>query len=435
MNKRFVSILKLCICIIFCFAIIPVHGYCEMYRTLTDRGELHIRSDYSDAAPFKTLSLLKFPNNFTEIKVTGFLFAPYSDAYLKLNGKIYSVSPIVETETLSGLYKINEMDGQDGINLNDEILSANSISIQFQVKLGSEMVFKEIVLPYKVVDEWHKLIQTDVYADCIDGSDLTAISSTYDLIQWGCRGNDFYYSFDILNADGTQMLYSEARSGIELHKFYPSVEAAALELVPGQIYTWKVWSAPSGIYAGKGYEGKFYVPLPEDMNILPYLSTHGQIQWPSRDNDDYFYCIDLFDSKGEMLYQAVQCGEALHSFSPEQSLDLPEGQYAWKVWSWPSNSYGGTNFEGTFSVISYLSTYELIQWPERVNGDTYYCIDILDDGGEMLFRAAACGEDLYSFKPEKELKLPVGQYHWIIWSWPSYSYGGENFEGSFSVYK
>lgn len=430
MNRGLIFIFKLCVCLTFCFVMIPASAHCTMYRTLTEKGALHIRSDYSNAVPFKMLSLLKFPNGFTEIIATGFVFYPYSDASIKLNHKTYAL-PIIETETLAGLYKVNEMNGQAGTNLNDEILSANSISIQFQVTLGSDKVIKEIVLPTQIVDEWHTLIKTAIYAECIDGEDLTAISSTYDLIQWGCRGDDFYYSFDILNADGTQMLYSAAKSGIELHTFFPSVEA--LYLVPGQIYTWKVWSAPSEIYAGKGYEGKFYVPLPDDTNIMSYLSSYSQIQWPGRDNGDYFYCIDILDDKGEMLYRAAQCGEFLHSFSPEQNLDLPQGQYSWKVWSSPSTSYGGNQFEGVFSVVDYVSTYELIQWPERSNGDNYYCIDILDDGGNMLYRAAKCGEGIHSFKPSKDLKLPVGEYQWIIWSWPSYSYGGDNFEGTFSV--
>lgn len=433
MNNRTNFVLRLFVFIALGFTMIPVAAYGTMYRTITDKGAFHIRSEYSDAAPFQTISLLKFPNGFTEIIVKGFVFSPYSDAYLKLNSKSYSI-PIIGTKNLTGEYKVNELDENIGINLNNAILSANAISIQFQVMIGSNKVIKQIVLPVHVVNEWHNLIQTDIYADCIDGEDLTAISSTYELIQWGCRGDDFYYSFDILNADGTQVLYSEAKSGVELHKFYPSLEAP--QLVPGQIYTWKVWSAPSEIYAGKGYEGKFYVPLPDDMNAMPYLSTYSQIQWPARENGDYFYCVDILDSKGKMLYQATRCEDFLHSFSPEQNLELAEGQYRWKVWSSPSYSYGGQNFEGIFSVISYVSTSDLIQWPERANGDKYYCIDILDDKGNMLYRAAKCGEELHSFSnPIKTLKLPVGKYQWIIWSWPSYLYGGENFEGIFSVVK
>lgn len=431
MEKQCFATLKICIILSVCCITIITAAYGEIYRDITEKGAIHMRSEYTSAYPFDRIELLKFPNGFTELRVFGFNFDAYSEASLVLDNRSYK-SPLILKKALSVHYKINEISGNKGIELDNAILASQTIDLKININDGLNKAVRNISLPQHVIDEWKTVLLTDIYSDCIDGIDLCAISSSYDLIQWGCRGDNVYYSFDILNSDGTEMLYSAIKTGVELHRFYPATEAPQLE--PGVVYTWKVWSTPFESYGGKGFEGSFYVPFPDDMNVKPYLSTNGQIQWPGRCNGDYFYCIDIFDKDWKMINRAAACGAFLHSFSPEVSLDLSAGDYNWIIWSSPSYSYGGYQFEGSFSVIPYVSTYALLQWPEKMNGDSFYCVDIFNSNGKMLYQAVDCGEKLHSFKPEQELNLGKGEYKWKIWSSPSEAYGGDGFEGEFTVF-
>jgi len=172
-------------------------------------------------------------------------------------------------------------------------------------------------------------------------------------------------------------------------------------------------------------------------------STYERISWGNRGGDT-FYCIDIMSPDlSEIWIQAVACGENLYSWSAKEYIEvtlglsqgLPDGfEFGWKVWS--QGGYGGDGFQGLVVVggipcqgLSYLSTPEILQWGCR-GGDTFYCIDILDGNGQMAHQAAACGEGIHSFHPNS-LGLAPGTWNWKIWS--SGGYGGEGFEGSFSL--
>ena len=106
--------------------------------------------------------------------------------------------------------------------------------------------------------------------NCVD--DGISYTSTSELIQWACRGDDGYYTIDILKEDGVTMVKQDAvcQSGkgncaLGLHKFDPRT----LGLSPGR-YKWKVWSSPSGMWGGKDFEGDFQ--MSSEGKIL--FSTH-----------------------------------------------------------------------------------------------------------------------------------------------------------------
>lgn len=179
-----------------------------------------------------------------------------------------------------------------------------------------------------------------------------------------------------------------------------------------------------------------------NCNGLSYQSTYENIQWSCRSNDA-FYCIDVFDADWNMIYQAVECGEGLHSFSPKNNLQLASGTYHWKVWSY--SGYGEDGFYGDFIVaggacngLSYQSTYEDIQWSCR-GDDTFYCIDICDENWNIYsgLQALECGENLHSWSPKNYINNVLGipdsalsgfSFNWRVWS-PG-GYGGEGFEGT-----
>lgn len=152
---------------------------------------------------------------------------------------------------------------------------------------------------------------------------------------WLPRGDDEFYCVDIFDAEGN-MIHQAADCGN--HRGYSPMD---LKLPPGG-YHWKIWS-PSG-YGGEGYEGDFSVTCAPSSPA--WYSSYKEIRWEKR-QEDTFYCVDLFDADGNMIRQAVACGEGLHGFTPFE-LNLPRGNYRWKVWS-PSG-YGGDGLEGEFSV-------------------------------------------------------------------------------------
>ncbi|MFO7883240.1 MAG: hypothetical protein R6U68_00320 [Desulfobacteraceae bacterium] len=172
--------------------------------------------------------------------------------------------------------------------------------------------------------------------------------SSYEKIQWGMRGEDTFYCIDICDEnwniyDGFQAL--ECRENF--YSWFPKQFVNNLgipdEAMKGFVFHWRVWSS-SG-YGGEGFEGRVVVGG-EICNNAEYISTSDLIQWGCR-NSDTFYCIDIFDGEWNMLYQAISCGEGLHSYSP-QELDLRSGTYHWKVWS-PSG-YGGEGFDGQINI-------------------------------------------------------------------------------------
>jgi hypothetical protein len=162
-------------------------------------------------------------------------------------------------------------------------------------------------------------------------------ASSSSALQWGCRNNDTYYCVDILNSQGAFVKQAAACSE-GLHSFSPT----SLNLSAGN-YAWKIWSN-SG-YGGSGFDGTFTVG--QGCSGLSYASSSSALQWGCRNNDTY-YCVDILDSQGAaFVKQAATCSEGLHSFSPT-SLNLSSGNYTWKIWS--NSGYGGSGFDGTFTV-------------------------------------------------------------------------------------
>ncbi|MBF0467853.1 MAG: DUF1566 domain-containing protein [Desulfamplus sp.] len=176
--------------------------------------------------------------------------------------------------------------------------------------------------------------------------------STYDLLQWGYRGNDTFYCVDIFDADWN-MLYQAAVCGEGLHGYSPR----KLNLEPGT-YHWRVWSDSALNYHAKqeGFEGEFIVPgvQPE----TPYQSTYDLVRWGKRGNDT-FYCIDICDENWNVYagLRAIKCGDGLYSWSPGNFVDdvtrflgtrssaLSGFKFNWRVWS--KGGYGGDGFEGS----------------------------------------------------------------------------------------
>ncbi len=244
-----------------------------------------------------------------------------------------------------------------------------------------------------------------------DSGDDSGVDST--ALQWGSRGEDTFYCLDILGENGN-MLRRAIACDEGLHRY----ELSDLDLPQG-IYSWKVWS-PSG-YGGEGFEGLFDfstgTPAPE------FASSYDRLGWSYR-GVDTFYCVDIMDRDRNMLFRAAACGEGLHSYSP-RDLNLPLGTYHWKTWS-PSG-YGGLRFEGSFIVTCDPFT-GTIDWVHRFP-ETTHCVDIFDKDWNMIHRAAYCGDET-QYSPG-ELGLPPGEYHWKIWA--KSGYGGDGYEGSFSI--
>ena len=409
-------------------------SYAQVLRGSDELGALTLRSVSYEIPGFSKVEFVKFYTGYTALILHDYRFKVYKNASVYINGVRY-YAPLYYMINTIAKYTINSIPDSPGPLLNQNILNASSIEIDVLVNDGLSVKEIDIILPNSVLQEWKEIISTNIYVDCIDGTETSPVSSNYDLIQWGCKKNDYFYSFDILDETGTEILFPAVRSGENLHKVYPVTEAPLLR---NGKYMWKIWSYPSETYGGQAFQGTFAVDK-YDSGALPYLSNYNKLQWGSRDNGDFFYSVDIFDKDWNMLYKAVALADSLHSYVPSV-LGLEDGQYNWKVWSFPSYSYGGDGFEGTFAVpdpdktheLPYKSTYEMIQWESRQNGDSYYCIDILDGNGNMLYRGAKCDEYLHNYSPTT-LNLDSGMYSWIIWSWPSESYGGDGFQGTFTV--
>jgi hypothetical protein len=176
-----------------------------------------------------------------------------------------------------------------------------------------------------------------------------------------------------------------------------------------------------------------------------YESSYENIAWSPRGNDAQ-YCLDITDENGNVYpgYQAFVCVDKMYNFSPKEYInnifggDLQDGfTFHWKIWS--QSGYGDSGYEGKVVVGSqckaspYSSSSSNIQWG-CYNQDTYYCVDILDDAGNILNQAVECGENLHNFNPSS-LSLAQGEYKWRTWS-PSvndYSSYHNGFEGEFHV--
>ena len=379
-------------------------GYSEItIGNETAKEEFGIYSKLDNPGPFSSMELKKFNSDSAEWYFYFDIHYPLSNsnAELIIDGTTYYYLEHQITSMFYAFYASNE-------EIHNAILSANSIIFQAYDIRG--YLYKWSVENY-ALEEWKELLGMEI-------CESKEYESSYDNIQWGCRGNDIYYSFDLFYANGT-LLTPALVTGNNLHNVFPKT----LNLLPG-IYSWKVWSESAVDYhdTQEGFEGSFTVLE------KPYLSTYELIQWGTRGSDS-FYCIDIFDEHWNMLHQAVVCGEGLHSYSP-QHLGLSSGTYYWKVWS-PSG-YGEDGFWGKFSVegcagLPYYSTYEKIQWGCR-GDDSFYCVDIFDEHWNMLHQAVVCGEGLHSYSPE-HLGLSSGIHYWKVWS-PS-GYGENGFWGKF----
>lgn len=110
------------------------------------------------------------------------------------------------------------------------------------------------------------------------------------------------------------------------------------------------------------YVGYGHSYVEEDKQIVSvsnsYQSKYDLIQWPKR-YDDSYYCLDICDEFGNIYpgLQAIQCGENLYSWSPQQYIENTLGinssefsgfTFTWRIWS--SHGYGGTKFQGIVIV-------------------------------------------------------------------------------------
>jgi hypothetical protein len=177
------------------------------------------------------------------------------------------------------------------------------------------------------------------------------------------------------------------------------------------------------------------------LNAQAFESTYEKIQWDKRGSDT-LYCIDITDEKYQVhpWLQALTCGENLYTFSPKDYLSntmkrgdlMPGTKFGWRIWS--KSGYGGNGYEGVVTVQNcvgqpYVSSSGNLQWGCR-NNDSFYCVDILDSQSKFVKQAAACNEGLHSFSPIS-LNLGSGNYKWKVWS--NTGYGGNGFEGDFTV--
>ncbi|MBF0235684.1 MAG: hypothetical protein HQK65_22015, partial [Desulfamplus sp.] len=135
--------------------------------------------------------------------------------------------------------------------------------------------------------------------------------SSYSNIQWGNRGEDTFYCIDICDENWNIYLGFQAlKCGEDLYSWSPKDYINNILGVPdsallGFKFNWRIWSN-SG-YGGEGFEGQVIVGEESSCKGSEYLSTEQSIQWSCRGNDT-FYCIDIFDSKWNMLHQAATCG-------------------------------------------------------------------------------------------------------------------------------
>jgi len=201
--------------------------------------------------------------------------------------------------------------------------------------------------------------------------------TAYENIEWNKRKNHDYYCIDIIDADFKTPLHPWLRAlkcGIDLYNFSPKDYIEKMRdnkmrdgvLGAGEKFGWRVYSRvnskpeDSG-YGGDGYEGVVEVPkkcsdVGADGKKLTYSSTSTLLQWGCRNDNDDYYSIDILNEDGSMRQQSAACKDpnckpGLHHFDPS-TLNLPNGQYKWKVWSSPSGDYGKEGFEGDFIVGS-----------------------------------------------------------------------------------
>ncbi|MDM8547867.1 hypothetical protein QUF61_15370 [Candidatus Venteria ishoeyi] len=120
------------------------------------------------------------------------------------------------------------------------------------------------------------------------------------------------------------------------------------------IVTWKIWSKNidgTENYGGTGFEGAF--KLGGDCVSVALKSPSAEtLEWGCRSNHTY-YCIDIIaaENTDNPSYAPVECGEGLHA-TDYSRLDLPAGDYTWKVWSGndTDSAYGGPGFEGALNI-------------------------------------------------------------------------------------
>ncbi len=183
---------------------------------------------------------------------------------------------------------------------------------------------------------------------------VLAYQSTYDNIQWEPRGSDTRYCLDLTDENGNIYPgFKEIACGEDLYSFSPRAYVRdEFKLNPddprfkGITFGWRVRSQSGE--GGRGFEG--LVTVGSDCG-LPSRSDSEMVQWGCHLNDT-FYCLDLFDAKGQAIKAPLVCGENMHSFSPRllKETNLPAGIYRWKVWSHSAYDYSGhqASFEGQF---------------------------------------------------------------------------------------
>ncbi|MEA1973582.1 MAG: hypothetical protein U9N34_09900 [Candidatus Cloacimonadota bacterium] len=158
------------------------------------------------------------------------------------------------------------------------------------------------------------------------------------------------------NASGYSY-FEHAFSGHEgIHGPFNSVEDIGSDIYyklnDGNQASYNLYDMENVVYGSDWTQfNQMLVPI---VNQNWYQSTYEMVEWGNR-GDDTFYCIDICDQNWNIFegFQALECGENFHSWSPKQFLNdlgIYDGTIAgftfnWRVWS--PGGYGGNGFEGT----------------------------------------------------------------------------------------
>jgi len=164
--------------------------------------------------------------------------------------------------------------------------------------------------------------------------------STYEKIQWGCRGDDTFYCIDIFD-ENWNMLYQAVKCEEGLHSYSPQ----ELELSSGNYY-WKVWSH-SG-YGENNFRGEFSV-APE----CPVTKSDNFVGTWIVTIDDYsksqYYSKVVFSANGTLTYKEYILGHLDWSGTGTWSYNENTGHLKGNAdGDWASGTLSGT--EDNFSA-------------------------------------------------------------------------------------
>ncbi|MEA2061955.1 MAG: hypothetical protein U9P10_15950 [Thermodesulfobacteriota bacterium] len=174
--------------------------------------------------------------------------------------------------------------------------------------------------------------------------------STYEKIQWGCRGNDTFYCIDIFDKNW-RMLYQAVKCEEGLHSYSPQY----LDLSSGDYY-WKVWSY-SG-YGENNFWGEFSVaPEVPETKSENFIGT-WIITIVGFSKSQYYSKVE-FSANGYLTYKDYISGNLEKSGTGNWSYDentghlkgYADGDWASGVLSGTENNFSASGEFGGMPVI------------------------------------------------------------------------------------